>query len=89
VGSGEHFDREREKLNAVLAFNGLNLGEYGKLRLRKAAETLGRAEVAATVLRKALIERKVHPDVLKFCRAELVADNCFQAGFEATKSVAD
>jgi uncharacterized protein (TIGR02391 family) len=30
----------------------------------------------------------VHPDVLTFCRAELVQDNYFHAVLEATKSVA-
>jgi Protein of unknown function (Hypoth_ymh) len=43
----------------------------------------------ASALRKALIEGKVHPDVLKFCRAELVVDNYFHAVFEAAKSVAE
>src|SRR4051812_12152627 len=33
--------------------------------------------------------RGVHPDVLRFCRAELVADNYFHAVLEATKSIAD
>ena len=32
---------------------------------------------------------KSHSDVLKFCRAELVADNYFHAVFEAAKSVAE
>jgi uncharacterized protein (TIGR02391 family) len=36
-----------------------------------------------------LVQRKVHPDVLKFCRAELLEDNYFHAVFEATKSVAE
>jgi uncharacterized protein (TIGR02391 family) len=35
------------------------------------------------------MERKVHGDVLRFCRAELVADNYFHAVFEATKSIAE
>jgi hypothetical protein len=43
----------------------------------------------ASALRKALVERKVHADVLKFCRAELLVDNYFHAVFEATKSVAE
>jgi uncharacterized protein (TIGR02391 family) len=30
-----------------------------------------------------------HPDVLRFCRTELVADNYFHAVLEATKSIAD
>ncbi len=33
--------------------------------------------------------RGVHPDVLRFCRAELVPDNYFHAVLEATKSIAD
>ena len=36
----------------------------------------------------ALVQRQVHGDVLKFCRAELVVENYFHAVFEATKSVA-
>src|ERR1700730_8279618 len=33
--------------------------------------------------------RGVHPDVLRFCREELLADNYFHAELEAVKSVAD
>jgi uncharacterized protein (TIGR02391 family) len=36
-----------------------------------------------------LLHRQVHPDVLSFCRTELLQDNYFHAVFEATKSVAD
>jgi uncharacterized protein (TIGR02391 family) len=89
VGNRDHYESRRAQLNGVLAFNALSLGEDGKLRVVKAAETLSQAEAAAGVLRKALIERRVHPDVLKFCRAELVVDNHFHAVFEATKSVAE
>ncbi|WP_413469295.1 TIGR02391 family protein, partial [Pseudomonas gessardii] len=40
-------------------------------------------------LRADLEGRGVHPDVLRFCRAELLADNYFHAVQEAVKSVAD
>ncbi len=89
VGNKDYFERKRAELNAVLAFSGLVLGEDGGLRQRKVAETLTQAEAAASALRKALIERKVHGDVLAFCRAELVNDNYFHAVFEAAKSVAE
>jgi uncharacterized protein (TIGR02391 family) len=89
VGNRDYFETKRAELNGVLAFSGLTLGEDGHLRHRSAAQTLTQAEEAASALRKTLIERKVHPDVLKFCRAELVADNYFHAVFEATKSVAE
>jgi uncharacterized protein (TIGR02391 family) len=89
VGNRDYFESERGKLNGVLAFSGLSLGEDGKLRAVTTARTLTEAEAMATALRKALVERKVQADVLKFCRAELVVDNYFHAVFEATKSVAE
>ncbi len=89
VGAGDYFEGTRSQLNAVLAFSGLSLGEDGQLRVVEVARTLSEAEARASGLRKALVERKVHPDVLAFCRAELVVDNYFHAVFEATKSVAD
>jgi uncharacterized protein (TIGR02391 family) len=89
VGNRDYFESERGKLNGVLAFSGLSLGEDEKLRTVTTARTLTEAEAMAGALRKALIERKVHADVLKFCRAELVVDNYFHAVFEAAKSVAE
>lgn len=89
VGGRDYFETERGKLNSVLAFSGLTLGEDGKLREVALASTLTQAEAVASALRKALVERKVHADVLKFCRAELLVDNYFHAVFEATKSVAE
>jgi uncharacterized protein (TIGR02391 family) len=89
VGNRDYFESERGKLNSVQAFSGLTLGEDGKLREVTKARTLTEAEAMARALRKALVERKVHADVLKFCRAELVVDNYFHAVFEATKSVAE
>jgi uncharacterized protein (TIGR02391 family) len=83
------FESRRSSLNEVLSFSGITLGEDGRLRQRKAARTLGEAEERAGVLRKKLIDRGVHPDVLRFCQAELLEENCFHAVFEATKSVAD
>lgn len=89
VGRRDYFEAERGKLNSVLAFSGLTLGEDGKLRPVTTARTLTEAEAMASALRKALVERKVHGDVLRFCRAELLVDNYFHAVFEATKSVAE
>ena len=60
------------------------------MRLRaQPAHTLTEAEEAAGRLRSELSRRGVHPDVLKFCRPELLQENYFHAVFEATKSVAD
>ena len=85
----QDFDSRRSSLNAVLAFSGQALGEDGKLRRSSAAATISEAEAAANILRKALVERRVHSDVLRFCRAELLEKDYFHAVFEATKSIAD
>lgn len=89
VGNPDYFERERGKINMVLAFCGLSLAENGQLKQVQTASTLTEAEVRAGILRKALIERKVHSDVIAFCRSELLVDDYFHAIFEATKSVAD
>jgi uncharacterized protein (TIGR02391 family) len=89
AGKGELFENRCLRLNEVLSFVGFTLGEDGKVRLVEAARTLNEARERASQLTKELAARKVHPDVLRFCRAELLADNYFHAVFEAAKSVAD
>lgn len=88
-GEREIFEERRDDLNKSLAFAGLELYEDGSIRQRVQARTLTDAEKRADRLRRTLRERGVHPDVLRFCRAELLQDNYFHAVFEATKSVAD
>lgn len=89
AGRRAEFDDRRAELNPILAFCGLTLGEDGKLRSVTAATTLSEAEERAGRLRAELQRRRVHPEVLRFCRAELLQDNFFHAVFEATKSVAE
>lgn len=89
IGNRDHYETKRGEVNAVLSFSGIELREDGTLRRRGTAATLTQAEAAASALRKVLVERKVHGDVLTFCKAELVSDNYFHAVFEATKSVAE
>jgi uncharacterized protein (TIGR02391 family) len=88
VGSRERFDELRIALNKVLVFSAMALGEDGKLRAVSPARTLSEAEERAGRLRHELTRRRVHPDVLNFCRAELLQDDYFHAVLEATKSVA-
>jgi len=82
------FHELRRQLNEVCAFAGLYIGEDGKARSIAPASTLPEAQARAGRLRAALLQRSVHHDVFRFCRAELLQDNYFHAVFEATKSVA-
>ena len=85
----QRYEPMRALLNQALAFSGLVMDETGKLTKTETAQTLPEAQRRARDLRADLEGRGVHPDVLKFCRAELLADNYFHAAQEAVKSVAD
>ncbi len=65
------------------------LAEDGKLRIVEAVRTISEAHKRADKLRAELIRRRLHSDVLRACREELLEDeNLFHAVLEATKSVA-
>jgi uncharacterized protein (TIGR02391 family) len=85
----ERFEPLRALLNQALAFAGLVVDEAGSLAATETARTLPEAQRRARELRSDLEGRGVHPDVLKFCRAELLANDYFHAVQEAVKSVAD
>jgi uncharacterized protein (TIGR02391 family) len=79
----------RAGVNEVLALSGLRLDADGHLRIVDVAKTADEARSRADRLRSRLTERGVHPDVLAFCRPELLQLNYFHAVLEATKSVGD
>lgn len=83
------FEPMRANLNRALAFCGHVVDASGRLSRVAPAATLGEATRRAQELRTDLASRGVHPDVLRFCRAELVTDNYFHAVLEAAKSIFD
>ena len=85
----DRFEPMRMNVNRALAFAGMKIDASGVLSLTNAASTLSEAERRARDLREDLASRGVHEDVIRFCRAELIADNYFHAVLEAVKSVAD
>ncbi len=89
VGKHDYFEEQRSQLNEVLAFVGMELREDGKIGAVTPATTLNEAAQRADQLHRILRERDVHPDILRFCREELLVNNYFHTVFEATKSVAE
>lgn len=82
------FESRRQSVNAILVLAGFELGDDGKLRRVRQAQSVTEAVERASRLSAALLSRGVHGDVLKYCRAELLDQNYFHAVFEATKSIA-
>lgn len=83
------FELIRANLNSAILLFGLVVDSSGKLSSTTTATSLSEASQRANKLRDDLSGRGVHPDVLRFCKAELVGDNYFHAVLEAAKSVAD
>ena len=88
VQDNEKFESSRKSLNAVLAFSGIEYGPDGKFSRGKLAETIEEAEQRVRTIRAKFEGRRLHPEVLKYCRAELLQDNYFHAVFEASKGLA-
>jgi uncharacterized protein (TIGR02391 family) len=88
INENQRFENARRELNAVISFDGLELNQQGNFRQVTAARTISEAEKRTQILTGKLQGRKVHPEALKFCKAELLQDNFFHAVFEATKSLA-
>ena len=89
LGKSESFEILRLNLNSALAFSGLEINESGEIFNSKKVSTLSDAELRANQLKLSLTEREIHPDVIKFCRSELLQNNYFHAVLEAVKSIID
>lgn len=88
VGRNDEFEGHRQELNAILAFAGLEFGADGQFRHVAAAQTLDEAEKRVRTIRAKFQGRRMHTEVLKYCRTELLQDNYFHAVFESTKGLA-
>jgi len=88
VNNRSFYDDRLRSINVILAFHGLQFQEDGKFHVVDKATNLTDAEARASKLRESLLLRKLHPELLKFCRAELVGENYFHAVLEACKSIA-
>lgn len=87
VGRGDSFKADIESLNQVICFDGLRYGEDGSFCRISPTTTLTEAERRANSLRVQLVNRNAHAEVLKYCTAELVANDAFHAIFEACKGI--
>ena len=84
----ERFHEWRTRLNAILALNGVSLGEDGKCRRVQRVTTVDEALARSNRLKDQLARRNVHAEVFKYCTPEIVAQNYFHTVFEAVKSIA-
>lgn len=91
AGRPDEFEQCRASVNEILLLKGIEYGADGKFRPAKPAKTLSEAQRRAQTVQgklQGIQSRRLHSEVLKYCRAEVMQDNYFHAAFEATKGLA-
>jgi uncharacterized protein (TIGR02391 family) len=85
----EQFLWLQDGLNVALAFAGYGVNDRGQVVRTTPEATVDGARARATRLHASLASRGTHPEVFKYCRAELLQENYFHAVLEAVKGVAE
>lgn len=88
IGRSDEFERIRCELNAILSFSGIEYGPDSQFIKSNTAKTLTESEGRLNTIKEKFHGRRLHPEVYKYCRSELMQDNYFHAVFEASKGLA-
>lgn len=87
VNAKDRFDLLRNHVNQQLAFVGFQIKEDGNLQKTPKASTISDVQIKANNLKQEIEKRNGHCELLKYCKAELLANNYFHAVFEANKGL--
>lgn len=83
--SPEDYKEIMKELNIVLILSGLQLTESGKVITARKSTTLSEAQSRTQGLLKSLEPFKIHPQLLYYCRPEILSDNYFHLILESSK----
>ncbi len=85
----ELWTKTLSSINSHLMFYGYELGDNGKIAKVSAPTTFGEAQLRLQSLDDRLSKLEIHPEILKYCKEELLTDNYFHAILEASKGLLD
>lgn len=88
VKAPQQFHATRREVNAVLRFAGVEYLDNGEFKQITAVETVDDAVGRSRMIQSKFSGRDIHPEVWKYCTAELMADDYFHAVLEAAKGLA-
>lgn len=89
LNNPERYNRMRLELNKVLMLSGVEIGNNGCFYSVSQAQSLDEVQRRTKELREKMVGYGAHPEVLKCCRDELLAQDYFHAVQEAAKSLCD
>jgi uncharacterized protein (TIGR02391 family) len=87
VNNQEEFERLRDLVNQQLAFVGYQFNDNGKFSIINKASTISDVQIKADNLKQEIEKRNGHPEIFKYCKAELLVNNYFHSVFEANKGL--
>ena len=83
----EQYEKALNSINIILSFSGYRIEKNGELVQIKPVKNIDEALLRAQNFYKLLVDRKIHPEVMKYCKPEALQDNYFHAVFEAIKGL--
>lgn len=87
VRNPDKFHAARRDVNLVLRFAGVEYLDTGDFRTVSPAESVEDAAGRSRAIQNKFSGRDIHPEVWKYCTAELMADDYFHAVLEAAKGL--
>ena len=85
IDNQKEFNEAKDKLNQRLSFIGLELLPTGKIQARSIATTLDEANQTVNKLKADLQRFNIHPQIIAFCKPEIISENLFHLVLEASK----
>lgn len=86
-GDKSMFEQDLNELNKLLIMMGVQLNNQGKIEVVKQAKTIDEVEQRLNSLLDEFHRRKLHNEILKYCKKEYLQSNFFHALLEASKGV--
>lgn len=83
----EPWKATRDELNFILRFYGYEINDAGVIEQTKATQTFSEGISRSQSLFAKLESQNIHPEILKYCKPELLENNYFHAILEASKSL--
>ena len=87
VNQQDRYSRLLTEVNTQLSFVGYELKNDGQYREITAAKRISDIQIKVDNLKQELEKRKVHPEILKYCKAELLQNNYFHSVLETNKGL--
>lgn len=89
ISSQYNWNNSIYELNSMIQFFGFQLNDSGKIIKSTKINSYTEAEQRCKNLKSKLLATNIHPEVLKYCKAEYLDKNYFHCILEASKGVFD